>query len=140
MTPAAGGAGRRLDAALRLLDRQIMDCDGQHAGKVDDLELTLPDDPDGGPPIVTALLTGPGALAHRLGGRLGLWLGSADARLRMSPDPGAAPVRIPFGVVKRIGNDVELSVSKRDVEVTRFQDWVREHVVGRIPGAEHAPD
>lgn len=31
---------RRLDAALELLDRQLLDKDGTPAGKVDDLELT----------------------------------------------------------------------------------------------------
>ena len=39
-------------AVLELLDRQIVDRDGTLAGKVDDLEFELPDEPDG-LPVVT---------------------------------------------------------------------------------------
>ncbi len=131
-------SGGRIDAALSLLDRQIVDCNGRLAGKVDDLELTVPEDPRGGPPVVTAVLAGPGALAHRLGGRLGAWLESVHARLHPAAEPG--PARIPFGVVKRVGNVVEVSVPRSDLELSLFEDWVREHFVGRIPGADHAPE
>src|ERR671923_285859 len=65
-------AGRALEAGLQLLDRQLIDKDGRLAGKVDDLELELPE--GGGPPVVTAILSGPGALSRRVGGRLGAWL------------------------------------------------------------------
>jgi len=53
-----------IDAALNLLDRQIVDKDGRMAGTVDDLGLT--EDPKG-PPYVTAILAGPGALARQVG-------------------------------------------------------------------------
>ena len=134
----SGAAGRTIDAALSLLDRQMVDCDGRLAGKVDDLELTVPEEGEGGPPIVTAVLAGPGALAHRLGGRLGVWIESVHARLHGGPDP--APARIPFGVVKRVHGTVELSVPKGDLELSRFEDWVRDHFIGRIPGAGRAPE
>jgi hypothetical protein len=51
-------AGRVLEAGLHLLDRQLVDSDGRLAGKVDDLEIELP---EGGSPLVTAILAGPGA-------------------------------------------------------------------------------
>jgi len=41
-------AGRIFEAGLQLLDRQLIDKDGKHAGKVDDLELEFP---DGGRPL-----------------------------------------------------------------------------------------
>ncbi|HEX8860581.1 MAG TPA: hypothetical protein VGC06_16115 [Actinomycetes bacterium] len=72
-------AGRVLDAGLHLLDRQLRDKDGRLASKVDDLEFSFP---EGGPPHVTAILAGPGALARRLGGRLGAGLEGAANRLR----------------------------------------------------------
>ena len=50
---------------------QIVDAHGRLAGKVDDLELTPPDHDPAGRPVVTAILSGRGALARRLGGRLG---------------------------------------------------------------------
>ena len=63
---SAPPAGRVIDAALQLLDRQLIDSDGAAAGKVDDLELTELED---GSLVVTAVLSGPGALAPRLGRR-----------------------------------------------------------------------
>jgi sporulation protein YlmC with PRC-barrel domain len=123
-----------VDAGLSLLDRQIVDKDGMMAGKVDDLELSFPDEGDG-PPVVTAILSGPGALARQMGGRLGRWLESVHAQLHPAEQPG--PARISFGVVKRITNHVEIAVSRNDLDVSRFEKWVRDHVIAKIPGAEH---
>lgn len=131
-------APRRIDAALSLLDRQMLDADGWLSGRVDDLELTVPEGSEDGAPIVTAILAGPGALARRLGGSLGMWLESVHARLHPSKD--AAPARIPFGVVKEIAATIGLSVPKRDLALTRFEDWIRDHLIGRIPGARRAPE
>jgi hypothetical protein len=125
---------RVIDAGLNLLDRQMVDKDGLMAGKVDDLELSFPQDGDG-PPFVTAILAGPGALARQLGGRWGRWLESAHSRLHPSEQPG--PARIAFGVVKRIDNHVEITVSRSELDVSRFEDWVRDRIISRIPGAEH---
>ena len=86
-------AGRVLEAGLHLLDRQLVDKDGRLAGKVDDLELELPE--GGGPPVVTAILAGPGALSRRLGGRFGAWLEAVANRLREATTAGrpASPSR-----------------------------------------------
>src|SRR5919197_5501155 len=99
-------AGRSLDAGLRLLDRQLIDRDGMLAGKVDDLELTASEE-DPRVLFVTAILAGPGALAGRLGGRLGHWMERISARLRGDSD---RPARIAFEAVKTIGTSVDLSV------------------------------
>jgi hypothetical protein len=123
-----------VDAGLHLLDRQIVDKDGKLAGKVDDLELTVPD--DGGPPFVSAILCGPEALGRRIGGPLGRWMQAAQARLRSAGQDG--PARISFGVVKRIVEHVELGVSADELDVTQVDRWVEEHIIGKIPGAEHA--
>lgn len=129
-------AGRLLDAGLHLLDRQLRDKDGRLAGKVDDLEFSYPE--GGGPPHVTAILAGPGALARRLGGRLGAGLEGAANRLREGEE--RRPARIPFGVVKRIGSSIDLSLAKEELETDRVEAWVGDHLVGRIPGAGHAPE
>jgi hypothetical protein len=127
-------AGRLLDAALELLDRQVVDVDGSNAGKVDDLELTRLDD---GSLLVTAILTGPGALAPRLGGRLGTAWASAFRRLHPDADP--EPARISFGVVCELGPRVRLTISLHHLAVNRFERWVRDNIVARIPGADRAP-
>ncbi len=129
-------AGRVLDAGLDLFDRQLLDKDARLAGKVDDLEFSFPE--GGGPPHVTAILAGPGALAGRLGGRLGAWLEGLANRLRDSQE--RRPARIPFGVVKRIGSCVDLSVAKEELETDRVDAWIGDHVISRIPGARHAPE
>jgi sporulation protein YlmC with PRC-barrel domain len=129
-------AGRTLDAALQLLDRQLVDKDGRLAGKVDDLELTFPE--GGGPPVVTAILAGPGALSRRIGGRLGAWLEAVANRLRGGDD--AEPARVPFAVVKEIGSAVELHVAKAELETDRLEAWTRDRIIGKLPGAGHAPD
>jgi hypothetical protein len=129
-------AGRVFLAELDLLDRQLVDKDGRLAGKVDDLELEFPD--GGGPPTVTAILAGPGALSRRLGGRLGAWMEAVANRLRDGAE--RRPARIPFGVVKELGSAVELSVAKSGLETDRLEAWTRERVIGRLPGAGDAPE
>jgi sporulation protein YlmC with PRC-barrel domain len=129
-------AGRVLDAGLHLLDRQLVDKDGRLAGKVDDLELELPE--GGGPPTVTAILAGPGALSRRLGGRFGAWLEAVANRLRDGDDDH--PARIPFAVVKQIGSAIDLSVAKAELETDRLEAWTRDRIIGRLPGANDAPE
>lgn len=125
-----------VDAGLSLLDRQMLDCEGRLSGNVDDLELDVPE--GGGPPVVTAILAGPGALAHRLGGGLGRWVESVHARLHPSSEP--EPARVPFDAVVEVGATVNLAVAKSDLELSRFEDWVRDHFIGRIPGADRATE
>ena len=129
-------AGRIVEAGLQLLDRQLIDKDGKHAGKVDDLEFEFPD--GGGPPVVTAILAGPGALSRRLGGQLGGWLEAAANRLREGD--AHRPARIPFAVVKEIASAITLSVPKAELETDRLEAWTRDHIIGKLPGAGHAPD
>jgi sporulation protein YlmC with PRC-barrel domain len=99
---------RRLDAALELLDRQLIDTRGRLAGKVDDLELT---DPGGNleQPRVTAILTGPVALAGRLHTPVGRWLARVAARL-LAPGHDQ-PFRVPLDQVEAVDSAVRLRVA-----------------------------
>ena len=128
MHEAPEGA-RRWSAGLELLDRQLVDPEGRMAGKVDDLELETREE---GPPVVTAILAGPGALARRIGGRLGMWIASVHKRLQTGDSD---PARISFGVVAKIDDHVTLTVSHEDVDTFAFERWVRDHVIDRLPGA-----
>ena len=56
-----------LDLAYRVLDLDLVDCDGTRCGKVDDLELT---GEPGETAYVGAIVSGPGALGRRFPRRL----------------------------------------------------------------------
>ena len=122
--------GRRISAGLDLLDRQLVDPDGMLAGKVDDLGIELRE--DGASPIVTEILAGPGALARRIGGKLGERIAAVHAQLHGgSRDPAS----ISFSVVARIDDHVTLIVSREDVATFAFEAWVRDHIIAKIPGS-----
>jgi hypothetical protein len=121
------------DAGLHLLDRQILDPDDAPVAKVDDLELRERAD---GRLVVSALLTGPGALGPRAGGHLGSWMVAVWRRLRPDPDP--RPGRIEAGLVTHTDSAVHVSLRGSDLHVDGFERWVRTRIVEKIPGAGHA--
>lgn len=128
--------GRVLDAALNLLDRQVLDPDGMMVCNVDDLELTEPE--DGGAPYVTAILSGPAALAPRFRGLLGRWLLAVQRRLHPAEDPD--PARVDFGVVDEVGASIKISLRREETQPNAFEAWCRDNVIAKIPGADHAAE
>jgi sporulation protein YlmC with PRC-barrel domain len=84
--------------AHRLLDEQILDSEGRHCGRIDDIELR------GSPPRITALLVGEGLYPRRLPRRL-----RSLARRLAGPECwGANVMRIPWEEVDEIGAAVRL--------------------------------
>ena len=128
--------GRMLDAALNLLDRQVLDPDSYMVCNVDDLELTVPE--DGGAPYVSAILAGPAALAPRFGGLLGRWILAVQRRLHPAVDPD--PARIDFGVVDELGPSVRIALRRAETQPNAFEAWARDNVIAKIPGASHAAE
>jgi sporulation protein YlmC with PRC-barrel domain len=126
--------GRVYDAYLHLLDRQVIDPDGEMICKVDDVELEIADD---GTAYVTALLTGPAALGPRIGGQVGRAMVAVQRRLHYAG--GAGPGRIPIHLVTEIGSAITVSRRPTDLPIRGFEDWVRDNVISRIPGASDAP-
>jgi sporulation protein YlmC with PRC-barrel domain len=127
-------AGRVIHAGLGLLDRQLVDRTGRLCGKVDDVELTDPDEL--GNIHLAAIVCGPGALLRRLGHRrLGGWL------RRMTgyafPGGGDDPTRIPFSRVTDIGNHVTLAMDSEEVATYAAERWTRDHVISHIPGSSY---
>ena len=129
--------GRQLWAGLELLDHQIVDPDGNLAGKVDDLELELSEEP-GALPVVTSIVSGLGGLAGQIGGDAGKWLSSIEERISR-PD-GSEKGTIPFAVVSRIGEHVEVSVPRDLLDSDRAEKWARDVIIAKIPGARHEAD
>jgi sporulation protein YlmC with PRC-barrel domain len=129
-------SARVLYAGLDLLDRQLRDRDGRLCGKVDDLELTKQE--GSSDLLVTAVLTGPGTLAYRLGRhRLGRWLERTAQAVRATD--GAGSTRIPMELVHQIGSTLDVAVDAGDLANDGSERWVRDHVIGHIPGSRHEP-
>jgi len=120
-------AGRVLDARLHLLDRQLLDVDDVPITTVDDLEiLGLDGDPDptGGPAVLANLLTGPVLGTRIFGGR----------------PPSSRLERIPWSHVADVATAVHLGVPGDRLDVSWTERWVRDHIIGRIPGGRHDPE
>jgi len=120
---------------FHLLDRQVLDRDGQDVGKVDDIELTFDDDAT---PVVAALLVGPLALGPRLGGWLGKTVSDVAGRLHPSHQPG--PTRIPYEFVSEVGPAIRLSIRRELLPDPQAEKWLAVHLIGRIPGNEAPGD
>lgn len=98
------------DAALHLLDRQVVDVDGRLVAKVDDVELTVGED---GSLVPTGILVGLPALLPRFGPRLGGVLTRTHARIFDAQATRAVPDVIELDLVTEIGSEVRLSVPRR---------------------------
>jgi hypothetical protein len=122
---------------IALLDKQLVDCEERPFGRVDDVDLELPE--DGGRPAITALLTGQQALGERLGGLLGRGMVATATRLRDGGSQG--PSRIDPGLVRQLEPIVVLGVALRDLpQVVGLERWLAAHVVEPLPGAGDARD
>ena len=131
-------AGRVLDAGLHLLDRQLVDRDGRLCGKVDDLELEVPD--DGGLPVVTALIsTAPASSRRAIGGPArSRVLGELHRRLH--PTSRRAGPRPLDALSLDIGSAVRLNLSRRGAGDGGASKVGAESTLStRIPGDRHAP-
>jgi sporulation protein YlmC with PRC-barrel domain len=113
--------GTLIDARLSLLDRQLVDLEGEPVGIIDDLEL---DDAGGAStaPHVTAILTGQVLFTRIFGGT------PPRSRLQV----------LPWSLVRKIGTVVQLGSDAETFDHLWVQDWLRDNLIGRIPGGRHA--
>lgn len=121
-------AGRVFDAHLHLLDRQVLDRDDTPITTVDDLELSdVPFDTDLDgveAPVIVSLLSGAVLGTRIFGGR----------------PPPSRWHRIPWSALAELGTALKLDAAADDLEVSWPERWVREHIIGRIPGGRHDPE
>src|SRR5919199_2519459 len=115
---------RKLLLMRDIVDNQLLDSEGERVTKVAGVEVELREDAR---PMVRALLVGPEPLARRIGPRVG--------RLVQRITGGKREVRIPWEQIENIGPDIKLSVLASATGATHAEDWVREKIIGRIPGS-----
>jgi sporulation protein YlmC with PRC-barrel domain len=112
-----------------VLDAQLVDRVQEKIGRVDGLLLELE---EGRPPRVATIVIGGAARAERVG----RWFVALRRTLRALFGQHEEHVtRIPFGKVRRIGDTIELDVDEHMLESEHLEQWLKEHVVCRIPGA-----
>jgi hypothetical protein len=100
------------DAALHLLDRQIVAVDGRLVGKVDDVELTVDAD---GSLVPTGLMVGAAALLPRVGNRLGDWLAARHRQIGVARADRSTPYMVDINVVDGVSSELHLSEPREGV-------------------------
>jgi hypothetical protein len=98
-----------LDLQLHLMDRQVVDVNGEMVCKVDDLELT---DPGDGTLAVTGILVGGAALVPRLSGWLSHWLHERWLQMGVQYADRDVPSYLGLDVVAGVGSDVRLRIPR----------------------------
>jgi hypothetical protein len=121
--------GRMLDARLHLLDRQLLDDSGKPVGIVDDLDLDGAepgaDIARGTPaPRVAGILTGQ-LLATRI-------FGGQPPRSKLQP--------LPWQLIAKVGAVVQLRPTDQPFDGLWLEHWLRDHVIGHIPGGRRAAE
>jgi sporulation protein YlmC with PRC-barrel domain len=112
-----------------VLDKQLVDRAGENAGRVDGIVLVLR---QGKPPVVADFVVSPITLFARLNERFAAWYAKVDRRF--GPERGK-PFRIPRTRVTRYGTTLELDFDVEQSPINALEDYLRVHVVERLPGA-----
>jgi hypothetical protein len=118
-----------MDLFRDVLDNQLVDRQEYRLGRVDGIVVELR---DGQPPRLDYLEVGLPVLARRLHPRLERW---ATALLRRCCGGRGLAFRIPWSKVRDIGIDVEVDYEAEETPAMAWEQWIRDHIVGRIPGA-----
>jgi hypothetical protein len=112
-----------------VLDKQLMDRNGENAGRVDGIVLELR---EGKPPLVKCVLVSPITLLSRLSDRLARWYAEIDRRF--GPGRGV-PFRVPWSRLTPEGPTIRLDVDVESTPINAFEDYLRVTIVEKIPGA-----
>jgi hypothetical protein len=128
LLPAPRVDGQVLDAQLHLLDRQVLDVVGEPVTAVDDIEISGLEFGDpivaDRPPALRSLVSRRVLLTRLFGGR------PPDSRL----------ARIDWSHVSDVGVVISLGIHAEELDITWGEQWLRQHVIGRIPGGNHDPE
>lgn len=119
-----------MDILYELMDKDILDPNGERGGRVDDLEIEELFDRA---PRVTAILSGGGAKSRHMWRpihRLSIWLHHA-----LGWKGEVKPARIPWDEVEKLDQDVHIRMSVGAAGLDRLNRSASERIVKHIPGA-----
>ena len=114
-----------MELARTVLDQEVIDRHDQAMGKVDGIVLQVR---PGEPARVTHVVVGGTTLLWRIHRGLARWV-----ERRRGND--GRPAVIPWDRVLRVGVDVKVDVDAARSPALHWERWVRDHLIGRIPGA-----
>jgi sporulation protein YlmC with PRC-barrel domain len=114
-----------------VLDKQMVDKAQNRIGKADGIVLSLS---DGNAPEVAFIEMGSLTLSRRLGRRPYRWM--LWIRRAVRAEGTAEVFRVPWARVIDVGVDIEVDVDRRETPLERCQEWLKQHVINRIPGGK----
>jgi sporulation protein YlmC with PRC-barrel domain len=114
-----------MELARAVLDQEAIDCHDHAMGKVEGIVLEAR---PGEPARVTHIVVGGTTLLWRIHRGLARWVE------RRRGNEGRVAM-IPWSRVVRVGVDVKLDVDGARSPALHWERWVRDHLIGRIPGA-----
>ena len=118
-----------MELGARVLDQQVIDRNGIPMGRVDGIVLEVR---AGSAPRVARIVVGGPTLLRRisptLAQRAERW------RTRWGPRERGG-VEVPWSKVIKLGIDVKVDLEAEKTPATAWERWVRERIIGRIPGA-----
>lgn len=118
-----------MDLLRDVLDKQIVDRDSIFLGRVDGIVLELRDNE---PPRVDRIELGFPVLARRLGKHAELWVNRIRERWSIRSEGRYA---IPWPLVGEINeHHVKVDVIARETPAFEWENWLRRHVISRLPG------
>ncbi|HET7550161.1 MAG TPA: hypothetical protein VFK04_02660 [Gemmatimonadaceae bacterium] len=112
-----------------LLDKELIDVNWQHMGRIDGLVMEVRPDEQ---PRITTICVGGTVLTGRLPGFVGRW---ASALVRRFGARRGAPFRIPWSRVMRVDRVIRVDVNSDESGAMASSQWVRDHIIEHIPGA-----
>lgn len=116
-----------MDVVRDLLDKSVVDRNGQAMGRVDAIVL----EQDDGPPRIATLLIGPAALGSRLHPALGRLVTALERRLGVDRD---RPSRIDIGDVEHIDRSIRLRITIGETNAAAIEQRLRRWIA-RLPGS-----
>jgi sporulation protein YlmC with PRC-barrel domain len=108
-----------------ILDQQVVDGAGRLMGKVDGIVLEPPEGEDA---RIAGIVIGGTTLLWRIHRGLARW---AERKLRGE----GRTTFVPWAKVTKIGIDIKVDVDAPRTRAFHWENWVRDHLIGRIPGA-----